>query len=128
MTHLIPRISRQNLNALIAEVNAIDLIPPSLEILERTVKLVADRFSVPTTATYRVSGKPPDSVMYLNFEWGRPTRYLNVRLEADGRYHCSHQCCADRYDKLETATSSAAWFYLIGRSYPAVGRDNLLEP
>jgi hypothetical protein len=128
MTHANPGITRENLDALIAEVNAIDLAPPSLEVLERMVKLVANRFSVPTTATYRVSGKPPDLVTYLNFEWGTPTRYMNVKLDDDGRYHCFHQYCADQYDTLETATSSVAWHYLIGRAYPTVWRDSLLKP
>jgi hypothetical protein len=123
----IPKIELKKLKALEIEVNALDLLPPSLEVLERMVKLVADRFSVPTTATYRVSGKPPNSATYLDFKWGRPTRHMNVKLEDDGSYHCFHQYCADRYDRLETATSSVAWYYLVGRRYPFVGRYNLLQ-
>jgi hypothetical protein len=128
MTSPTPKIDPENLNALTAEVNALDLLPPSLEVLECMVKLVADRFSVPTTATYRLSGKPPNSVTYLDFKWGAPTRIMNVKLEDDGRYHCFHQYCADRYDRLETATSSVAWYYLVGRPYPTVWRNNLLKP
>lgn len=128
MTQPTPKITPENLKALIAEVNAIDLLPPSLEILERTVKLVADRFSMPITATYRVSGAPPNSVTYLDFSWGAPPRYMGVKLEDDGRYYCFHQYGADRHDKFETTTSSTAWYYLIGRSYPTVWRDNLLKP
>jgi hypothetical protein len=124
----IPRIEPEKLTALTVEVNALDLLPRSLEVVERMVKLVGDRFSVPTTATYRVHGKPPNSVTYLDFKRGVPAHIMNVKIEDDGHYHCFHQYCADRYDRLETATSSVAWYYLVGRPYPTVGRYNLLKP
>ena len=118
----IPEIEPEMLKALIAEVKALDQLPPSLEVLERMVKLVADRFPVPVTATRRVSGKPPNSVTYLDFKWGTPTRIMNVKLEDDGRYYCFYQYCADRYDKHRIATSSVAWPYVVGCPYPTVWR------
>jgi hypothetical protein len=120
----IPRIEPEKLKALKNEVDALDLLPPSLEVLERMVKLIAEHFSVTVSASYRAGGP----VTYLDFKEGSPTNIMNVKLEDDGRYHCFHQFCADQYDRLETATSSVAWYYLIGRSYPAVGRYNLLKP
>jgi hypothetical protein len=122
----IPRIEPKKLSTLIVEINALDRLPPSLEIVERMVKLIANRFCVPITATYRVHGKPPNCITYLDFEWGRPANMMNVRLEGNG-YHCFHQFCADRYDRLETATSLVAWYYFIGRPYPLIGRYNLLN-
>ena len=124
----IPRIELEKLAALTAEVNALDRLTPGLEVVERVVKLVADRFSVPVTAAYRIHGRSPNLTTYLDFKWGTPTRFMSVKLEDDGRYHCFHQFCADQSDRLETTTSSVAWHYVVGRPYPTVGRYNLLTP
>jgi hypothetical protein len=120
----VPKIEPEKLKALNDEVDALDRLPPSLEVLERTVKLVAKRFSVTVLAAYRVSGP----TTYLDFSEGSPAKYMSVKLEDDGRYHCFHQYMQDQYDILEAATSTVAWYYLIGRPYPSIGRYNFLQP
>ncbi len=105
----------QKLKALKVEVDALDLLPPSLEVLERMVTLIAEHFSVPTTASYHGSGKD-NSPRYLAFQKPRGY-YMGVSLE-DGRYHCSHQAMADRYETVETVTSSAAFYFVIGHTRP----------
>jgi hypothetical protein len=100
-------IAPEEFQRLKADVDALDRMTPSLEVLERMVRLVAERFSVPVTARYR--GR------CLDFEVGN--NYMNVKLQ-DGRYSCFHQCMADRYEMVHTATSAAAWYYIVGRSYP----------
>lgn len=120
----VPKIAPDKLKVLTNEVDALDRLPPGLEVVERTVKLIAERFSVTVSAAYRVSGP----TTYLDFREGSPAKLMNVKLEDDGRYHCFHQYLNDRYDRLETATSAVAWYYLIGRPYPLVGRYNFLQP
>jgi hypothetical protein len=103
-------IAPEELQRLKADVDALDRMTPSLEVLERMVRLVAERFSIPVTARYRGP--------YLDFEVGNA--YMTVELQ-DGRYHCFHQCMADRYEMVHTATSAAAWYYLVGRlPYPSL--------
>jgi hypothetical protein len=116
------RLDPENLKALKDEVDLLDQLPRSLESLERMVKLIADRFSIVISASYRMSG----SVVYLDLKYGSPTRYMSVSLDEDGRYHCFHQMAADRFEKLETATSSAAWFYVVGRDRPSADGRILL--
>jgi hypothetical protein len=99
-------IAPEELQRLKADVDALDRMTPSLEVLERMVRLIAERFSVPVTARYRGQ--------YLDFEVGNA--YMAVKLE-DGRYRCFHSCMADRYEMVQTATSAAAWFYIFGMSY-----------
>jgi hypothetical protein len=118
-----PKIKAYELNALKNEVDVLDLLPPSLAVLERMVKLIAEGFCIVVSASYRTSG----SVTYLDFKKGSPANIMSVELEENGRYHCIHQFCADRYDRLETLPSTVAWHYLIGRAYPGVGGHNLLK-
>lgn len=116
-------IEPEKLKLLRVEIDALDVLPPSLEVLEKVVKLIADRFSLSVSANYRdyayndkATGETT-LTRYLDFKYGSPTKIMNVRLE-NGKYHCFHMCMADQYDDFANSTSSAAWYYLIGCRYP----------
>ena len=103
-------IAPEDFERLKADVDELDRMTPSLEVLERMVRLVAERFSMPVTAKYRGQ--------YLDFELGNA--YMTVEQQ-DGRYYCFHQYMADRYEMVHTATSAAAWYYIVGRlPYPSL--------
>jgi hypothetical protein len=71
----IPRIEPEKLKALKNEVDALDLLPPSLEVLDRMVKLIARHFSMAVSASYRAGGP----VTYLDFKEGSPANIMNVK-------------------------------------------------
>jgi hypothetical protein len=116
-------IEPEKLKLLRAEIEALDALPLSLEVLEKMVKLIADRFSLSVSATYRDYAyndrATGDTTLtrYLDFKFGPQMQIMNVRLESN-QYHCFHQCMADRYDRIAKSTSTAAWYYLIGLAYP----------
>jgi hypothetical protein len=118
-----PKIAPEKLKALTDEVDALDRLPPGLDVAERAVKLIAGRFSI-TVSTFRRGSGPTASLDFKD----ALGKYMSVKFGDDGRYHCFHQYMQDQYDILEAATLTVAWYYLIGRAYPFVERYNFLQP
>jgi hypothetical protein len=109
-------IGRDALISLKVDLDHLDRLPPSLKLVEQTVRSVATAFAVNVTLNYRTHG----TTTYLDFKRHRPSGpifLMNVKME-DDHYRCYFQVTADRFDKVFDRASTLAWFFIIGRTSP----------